>query len=178
MLVSCDSPSREEEGKQHNRVFQPHWMKCIHVRHGLNKQINVCKSLNVDNTHFFFISARPQGKSYLFFTQFKAELKGTKIEYASAFVSIKETRLLDANVACPVHMNLFVCCQLIPVLDTEYFALVADGYFFSIDCAKTNSGERQLLLSLVPRSSVGQAGLQPKVSVFEDLEMRLISQLF
>uniref|UniRef100_A0AAZ3Q7D8 Uncharacterized protein n=1 Tax=Oncorhynchus tshawytscha TaxID=74940 RepID=A0AAZ3Q7D8_ONCTS len=28
---------------------------------------------------------RPQGKSYLFFTQFKAELKGAKIEYASAY---------------------------------------------------------------------------------------------
>uniref|UniRef100_A0AAX7U805 Uncharacterized protein n=1 Tax=Astatotilapia calliptera TaxID=8154 RepID=A0AAX7U805_ASTCA len=28
---------------------------------------------------------RPQGKSYLFFTQFKAELKGTKIEYANAY---------------------------------------------------------------------------------------------
>lgn len=31
---------------------------------------------------------RPQGKSYLFFTQFKAEIKGAKIEYATAYVSI------------------------------------------------------------------------------------------
>ncbi|KAA0711915.1 Protein-lysine 6-oxidase [Triplophysa tibetana] len=28
---------------------------------------------------------RPQGKSYLFFTQFKAEIKGAKIEYATAY---------------------------------------------------------------------------------------------
>lgn len=32
-------------------------------------------------------SFRPQGKSYLFFTQFKAEVKGAKIEYAMAYVS-------------------------------------------------------------------------------------------
>lgn len=37
---------------------------------------------------FFFLNQRPQGKSYLFFTQFKAEIKGAKIEYASAYVSI------------------------------------------------------------------------------------------
>uniref|UniRef100_A0A8C5U4W9 Uncharacterized protein n=1 Tax=Malurus cyaneus samueli TaxID=2593467 RepID=A0A8C5U4W9_9PASS len=30
---------------------------------------------------------RPQGKSYLFFTQFKAEVKGAKIEHAMAYVS-------------------------------------------------------------------------------------------
>lgn len=37
---------------------------------------------------FSFLIQRPQGKSYLFFTQFKAEIKGAKIEYASAYVSI------------------------------------------------------------------------------------------
>lgn len=31
---------------------------------------------------------RPQGKSYLFFTQFKGEITGTKMEFASAYVSI------------------------------------------------------------------------------------------
>lgn len=30
---------------------------------------------------------RPQGKSYLYFTQFKAELRGAEIEYAMAYVS-------------------------------------------------------------------------------------------
>nr|XP_019936194.1 PREDICTED: myeloid-derived growth factor [Paralichthys olivaceus] len=40
---------------------------------------------DINNKYFFFISSRPQGKSYLFFTQFKAELKGTKIEYANAY---------------------------------------------------------------------------------------------
>ena len=50
--------------------------------------MNVKKS--VFDGYLFSISARPQGKSYLFFTQFKAELKGTKIEYANAYVSIKK----------------------------------------------------------------------------------------
>lgn len=49
-------------------------------------------------TRFYFISARPQGRSYLFFTQFKAELKGTKINYAEAYVSTEETPLLDVAV--------------------------------------------------------------------------------
>lgn len=30
---------------------------------------------------------RPQGKSYLYFTQFKAEVRGAEIEYAMAYVS-------------------------------------------------------------------------------------------
>lgn len=61
--------------------------ECIHV---WNKNwIYECK-LNVDNKYFFCISTRPQGKSYLFFTEFKAELKGTKIEYANAYVSMRE----------------------------------------------------------------------------------------
>lgn len=38
-----------------------------------------------------FFHDRPQGKSYLFFTQFKAEIKGAKIEYATAYVSITLT---------------------------------------------------------------------------------------
>lgn len=31
---------------------------------------------------------RPQGKSYLYFTQFKAEVRGAEIEYGMAYVSI------------------------------------------------------------------------------------------
>lgn len=45
---------------------------------------------DTDSKYFLFIPARPQGKSYLFFTQFKAELKGTKIEYVNAYVSTKK----------------------------------------------------------------------------------------
>ena len=48
---------------------------------------------------------RPQGKSYLFFTQFKAELKGAKIEYANAYVSTcaKSTQTLYGNAAFSLH---------------------------------------------------------------------------
>ncbi|XP_026866516.2 myeloid-derived growth factor isoform X2 [Electrophorus electricus] len=39
-----------------------------------------------DDDRLFSCSVwRPQGKSYLFFTEFKAEIKGAKIEYASAY---------------------------------------------------------------------------------------------
>uniref|UniRef100_A0AAY4DDK5 Myeloid-derived growth factor n=2 Tax=Denticeps clupeoides TaxID=299321 RepID=A0AAY4DDK5_9TELE len=41
--------------------------------------------LSDDDTLFSCSVWRPQGKSYLFFTQFKAELKGCKVEYASAY---------------------------------------------------------------------------------------------
>lgn len=34
---------------------------------------------------------RPQGKSYLYFTQFKAEVRGADIEYGMAYVSIGRT---------------------------------------------------------------------------------------
>lgn len=42
---------------------------------------------SVPLTKALLSSFRPQGKSYLFFTQFKAEVKGAKIEYAMAYVS-------------------------------------------------------------------------------------------
>lgn len=42
----------------------------------------------IDSSPTLFFNQRPQGKSYLFFTQFKAEIKGATIEYASAYVSI------------------------------------------------------------------------------------------
>ncbi|TFK00147.1 FACT complex subunit SSRP1 [Platysternon megacephalum] len=38
-----------------------------------------------DNKLFSCSVWRPQGKSYLFFTQFKAEVKGAKIEYGMAY---------------------------------------------------------------------------------------------
>lgn len=70
-----------------------------------------------DNNYFYFISARPQGKSYLFFTQFKAELKGAKIQYANAYVSIKKTTVSTVICKCCLsclHEFVFVainyCC--------------------------------------------------------------------
>lgn len=44
---------------------------------------------------------RPQGKSYLFFTQFKAEIKGAKIEYATAYVSIILTSAILHDLTPP-----------------------------------------------------------------------------
>ncbi|XP_055796599.1 myeloid-derived growth factor-like isoform X3 [Salvelinus fontinalis] len=52
---------------------------------GTNEQWLMSVSLSEDDSLFSCSLWRPQGKSYLFFTQFKAELKGAKIEYASAY---------------------------------------------------------------------------------------------
>uniref|UniRef100_A0A8D0EGG2 Myeloid derived growth factor n=1 Tax=Strix occidentalis caurina TaxID=311401 RepID=A0A8D0EGG2_STROC len=46
-------------------------------------QMNI--GVSEDNLLFSCSVWRPQGKSYLFFTQFKAEVKGAKIEYAMAY---------------------------------------------------------------------------------------------
>uniref|UniRef100_A0A8C7X856 Myeloid-derived growth factor n=1 Tax=Oryzias sinensis TaxID=183150 RepID=A0A8C7X856_9TELE len=55
---------------------------------GTNEQWLMSVGLSDDDTLFSCSVWRPQGKSYLFFTQFKAELKGTRIEYANAYVSM------------------------------------------------------------------------------------------
>ncbi|XP_029003541.1 myeloid-derived growth factor [Betta splendens] len=52
---------------------------------GTNEQWLMSVGLSDDDSLFSCAVWRPQGKSYLFFTQFKAELKGTKISYANAF---------------------------------------------------------------------------------------------
>ncbi|XP_023674729.1 myeloid-derived growth factor [Paramormyrops kingsleyae] len=52
---------------------------------GTNEQWQMSVGLSDDDKLFSCSVWRPQGKSYLFFTQFKAEVKGAKIEYASAF---------------------------------------------------------------------------------------------
>ncbi|KAF3690909.1 Myeloid-derived growth factor [Channa argus] len=52
---------------------------------GTNEQWLMSVGLSDDDKLFSCSVWRPQGKSYLFFTQFKAEMKGTKIEYANAY---------------------------------------------------------------------------------------------
>ncbi|KAM6231744.1 myeloid-derived growth factor [Spheniscus humboldti] len=52
---------------------------------GTNEQWQMNIGVSEDNLFFSCSVWRPQGKSYLFFTQFKAEVKGAKIEYAMAY---------------------------------------------------------------------------------------------
>lgn len=52
---------------------------------GTNENWLMSVGLSDDDQLFSCSLWRPQGMSYLFFTQFKAELKGTKIEYANAY---------------------------------------------------------------------------------------------
>ncbi|XP_031459807.1 myeloid-derived growth factor [Phasianus colchicus] len=52
---------------------------------GTNEQWQMNIGVSEDNLLFSCSVWRPQGKSYLFFTQFKSEVKGAKIEYAMAY---------------------------------------------------------------------------------------------
>ncbi|MBN3303187.1 myeloid-derived growth factor [Amia ocellicauda] len=52
---------------------------------GTNEQWQMSVGISDDDRLFSCSVWRPQGKSYLFFTQFKAEVTAAKIEYASAF---------------------------------------------------------------------------------------------
>nr|XP_057928253.1 myeloid-derived growth factor [Doryrhamphus excisus] len=52
---------------------------------GTNEKWLMSVGLSGDKKLFSCSVWRPTGKSYLFFTQFKMELKGTKIEHANAF---------------------------------------------------------------------------------------------
>ncbi|XP_033926891.1 myeloid-derived growth factor [Melopsittacus undulatus] len=52
---------------------------------GTNEQWQMNVGVGEDKQLFSCSIWRPQGKSYLFFTQFKAEVKGAKIEYAMAY---------------------------------------------------------------------------------------------
>ncbi|CAL8254384.1 unnamed protein product [Merluccius merluccius] len=57
---------------------------------GTNEQWLMSIGLSDDDRLFSCSIWRPQGKSYLFFTQFKAELKGAKMEYANAYSQTSE----------------------------------------------------------------------------------------
>ncbi|XP_038626755.1 myeloid-derived growth factor [Tachyglossus aculeatus] len=52
---------------------------------GTNEQWQMSVGISEDNLLFSCSVWRPQGKSYLFFTQFKAEVQGAKIEYGMAY---------------------------------------------------------------------------------------------
>ncbi|KPP60990.1 UPF0556 protein C19orf10-like [Scleropages formosus] len=52
---------------------------------GTNEQWQMSVGLSDDDKLFSCSIWRPLGKSYLFFTEFKAEIKGAKVEYASAY---------------------------------------------------------------------------------------------
>ncbi|NXF88958.1 MYDGF factor, partial [Eubucco bourcierii] len=52
---------------------------------GTNEQWQMNVAVSEDNLLFSCSIWRPQGKSYLFFTQFKAEVRGAKIQHAMAY---------------------------------------------------------------------------------------------
>uniref|UniRef100_A0A5F8HL77 Dipeptidyl peptidase 9 n=1 Tax=Monodelphis domestica TaxID=13616 RepID=A0A5F8HL77_MONDO len=52
---------------------------------GTNEQWQMSLDLSDDNRLLTCIIWRPQGKSYLFFTQFKAEVQGAEVEYGMAY---------------------------------------------------------------------------------------------
>ncbi|KAM9242389.1 myeloid-derived growth factor [Dugong dugon] len=52
---------------------------------GTNEQWQMSLGTSEDHQHFTCTIWRPQGKSYLYFTQFKAEVRGAEIEYGMAY---------------------------------------------------------------------------------------------
>ncbi|KAF7460954.1 myeloid-derived growth factor [Urocitellus parryii] len=52
---------------------------------GTNEQWQMSLGTSEDHQHFTCTIWRPQGKSYLYFTQFQAEVRGAEIEYAMAY---------------------------------------------------------------------------------------------
>ncbi|XP_008328631.1 myeloid-derived growth factor [Cynoglossus semilaevis] len=62
---------------------------------GTNEQWLMSVGLSDDDMLFSCSVWRPQGKSYLFFTQFKVDLKGTKLEFANAYSQTAGAGLSD-----------------------------------------------------------------------------------
>ncbi|XP_036089970.1 myeloid-derived growth factor isoform X2 [Rousettus aegyptiacus] len=54
---------------------------------GTNEKWQMSLGTSEDQQHFTCTIWRPHGKSYLYFTQFKAEVQGAEIEYGMAYVS-------------------------------------------------------------------------------------------
>ncbi|XP_005858903.1 PREDICTED: myeloid-derived growth factor [Myotis brandtii] len=52
---------------------------------GTNEKWQMSLGTSEDHQHFTCTIWRPQGKSYLYFTQFKAEVRGAEIEYGMAY---------------------------------------------------------------------------------------------
>uniref|UniRef100_A0A8C2PDJ0 Myeloid derived growth factor n=2 Tax=Capra hircus TaxID=9925 RepID=A0A8C2PDJ0_CAPHI len=52
---------------------------------GTNEKWQMSLGTSEDHQHFTCTIWRPQGKSYLYFTQFKAEVQGAEIEYGMAY---------------------------------------------------------------------------------------------
>uniref|UniRef100_UPI00398EB2DE myeloid-derived growth factor isoform X1 n=1 Tax=Pristiophorus japonicus TaxID=55135 RepID=UPI00398EB2DE len=70
----------------HSEILGEH--KCTFTyasQGGTNERWHMSVGISEDNKLFSCSVWRPQGKSYLFFTQFKAEITNAKIEFANGF---------------------------------------------------------------------------------------------
>uniref|UniRef100_UPI00398F5CBB myeloid-derived growth factor isoform X2 n=1 Tax=Pristiophorus japonicus TaxID=55135 RepID=UPI00398F5CBB len=77
----------------HSEILGEH--KCTFTyasQGGTNERWHMSVGISEDNKLFSCSVWRPQGKSYLFFTQFKAEITNAKIEFANGF----EVPILDS----------------------------------------------------------------------------------
>uniref|UniRef100_A0A8C9PF22 Myeloid-derived growth factor n=1 Tax=Spermophilus dauricus TaxID=99837 RepID=A0A8C9PF22_SPEDA len=76
-------------GKEHcDRGPLPDKFTCMFTyasQGGTNEQWQMSLGTSEDHQHFTCTIWRPQGKSYLYFTQFQAEVRGAEIEYAMAY---------------------------------------------------------------------------------------------
>ncbi|MEE6527403.1 hypothetical protein FKM82_028768 [Ascaphus truei] len=84
------------------------------VLHTRGQSVCACGRWVSPGCHFFFSLSRPQGKSYLFFTQFKAEVKGAKIEYSEAYSQASTAGLSDV----PLKKSEYEVSETTGVYDT------------------------------------------------------------
>ncbi|XP_038019571.1 myeloid-derived growth factor isoform X2 [Motacilla alba alba] len=79
---------------------------------GTNEQWQMTVGASEDSGLFSCSIWRPQGKSYLFFTQFKAEVKGAKIEHAMAYLvgRCEFCDLLDCLSLSPLLPSFLPSC--------------------------------------------------------------------
>ncbi|XP_051894198.1 myeloid-derived growth factor [Pristis pectinata] len=74
---------------------------------GTNERWHMSVGISEDNKLFSCSVWRPQGKSYLFFTQFKAEVTNAKIEFANGF----SQGAVDGRSDVPLEENEYVISE-------------------------------------------------------------------
>ncbi|XP_072099907.1 myeloid-derived growth factor [Mobula birostris] len=74
---------------------------------GTNERWHMSVGISEDNKLFSCSVWRPQGKSYLFFTQFKAEVTNAKIEFANGF----SQAAVDGRSDVPLKENEYVISE-------------------------------------------------------------------
>ncbi|XP_070128639.1 myeloid-derived growth factor isoform X2 [Equus caballus] len=96
---------------------------------GTNERWQMSLGTSEDHQHFTCTIWRPQGKSYLYFTQFRAEVRGAEVEYGMAYSKaafekesdvplqseeFEVTKTAEMTMALPTSLSRGSCCLDLP----------------------------------------------------------------